>query len=40
MKKWGVSVSEPAEIDLDKIYKYIAEILQEPATAWHQIERI
>ena len=40
MKKWDVQLSEPAENDLDNIYRYIAETLLEPLTAWHQIERI
>ena len=40
MKKWQVTVSEPAEIDLDEIYKFIAETLLNPAAAWRQFERI
>ena len=40
MKKWDVQLSEPAEDDLDDIYRYIAETLLEPVVAWHQIERI
>ena len=40
MKKWQVTISEPAEADLDEIYTYITETLLEPVTAWHQIARI
>ena len=40
MKKWYVSISEPAEHDLDSIYKHITESLLEPVIAWNQIERI
>ena len=40
MKKWDVQLSEPAENDLDDIYRYIAGTLFEPAVAWRQIERI
>jgi len=40
MKKWDVQLSEPAENDLDDIYKYIEGVLMEPIVAWKQIERI
>jgi len=40
MKKWNVQLSEPAENDLDDIYRHIAETLQEPLVAWRLIERI
>ena len=33
-------MSDIAEIDLDEIYTYIAEVLMVPITAWHQIEHI
>jgi len=37
---WHVEVTEQAEEDMEEIYQYIANSLQEPGIAWRQTERI
>jgi len=37
---WHVEITEQAEEDMEEIYQYIANSLQEPGIAWRQTERI
>jgi toxin ParE1/3/4 len=40
MKEWSVQLSKQADIDLRKIYEYIAFTLLEPVTAGKLVQRI
>ena len=40
MKRYEVAVSDKANVDMEAIYRYIAETLLEPVTATKQYDRI